>query len=130
MWKLTVYFKLAFSFEEYYWLYFHLVLSLNLKQAPTRCRDRDCNEMSAMYSPAWCSPPENKFQLQKALFNGIIENVKQWKPLNMITLGQRESDNIHRMITISDCLLTQSTQTCWFFGTWSIWDTLITLSKW
>ncbi len=65
MLKLTVYFKLAYSFEEDYWLNFYLVLSLNLKQAPTRCRDRDCNEMSAMYSPAWCSPPENKFQIQK-----------------------------------------------------------------
>ena len=26
----------------------------------------------------------------------------QWKPLNVITLGQRESDNIIRMITISE----------------------------
>jgi len=26
----------------------------------------------------------------------------QWKPLNVITLRQRESDNIIRMITISD----------------------------
>jgi hypothetical protein len=32
----------------------------------------------------------------------------QWKPLNVITLGQRESDNINRMITISDRLLIQS----------------------
>jgi hypothetical protein len=32
----------------------------------------------------------------------------QWKPLNVITLGQRESENINRMITISDCLLIQS----------------------
>ena len=29
-------------------------------------------------------------------------------PLNVITLGQRESDNINRMITISDCLLIKS----------------------
>jgi hypothetical protein len=29
----------------------------------------------------------------------------QWKPLNVITLGQR--DNINRMITISNCLLLQ-----------------------
>ncbi len=27
-----------------------------------------------------------------------------WKPLNVITLGQRESDNIIRMITISESL--------------------------
>jgi hypothetical protein len=26
----------------------------------------------------------------------------QWKPLNVITLGQRETDNINRMITISE----------------------------
>jgi hypothetical protein len=25
----------------------------------------------------------------------------QWKPLNVITLGQRETDNINRMISIS-----------------------------
>ncbi len=31
----------------------------------------------------------------------------QRKPLNVITLGQRESDNINRMITISNCLLKQ-----------------------
>ncbi len=28
-------------------------------------------------------------------------NVVQWKPLNVISLGQTESDNIIRMITIS-----------------------------
>ena len=28
--------------------------------------------------------------------------IVQWKPLNVITLGQRESDNIIRMITISE----------------------------
>jgi hypothetical protein len=33
--------------------------------------------------------------------------VLQWKPLNVITLGQMESDNINRMITITDCLLIQ-----------------------
>jgi hypothetical protein len=32
----------------------------------------------------------------------------QRKQLNVITLGQRESDNINRMITISDRLLIQS----------------------
>ena len=31
----------------------------------------------------------------------------QWKPLNVITLGQMESDNFNRMITITDCLLIQ-----------------------
>jgi len=25
----------------------------------------------------------------------------QWKPLNVITLGQRESDNINRLITLT-----------------------------
>ena len=33
----------------------------------------------------------------------------QWNPLNGITLGQRESDNINRMITISDLQLIKST---------------------
>ncbi len=33
----------------------------------------------------------------------------QWNPLNVITWGQRESDNINRMITISDLQLIQST---------------------
>ncbi len=28
-------------------------------------------------------------------------SIVQWKPLNVITLGQRESDNINQMITIS-----------------------------
>ncbi len=31
----------------------------------------------------------------------------QWKPLDVSTLGQRESDNINQMITISDCPLIQ-----------------------
>jgi hypothetical protein len=26
----------------------------------------------------------------------------QWKPLNVITLGQRESDNINRLITLTE----------------------------
>ena len=39
----------------------------------------------------------------------------QRKPLNVITLGQRESDNINRMITISNCRLIQSTNFL-FFG--------------
>jgi hypothetical protein len=29
--------------------------------------------------------------------------VVQWKPLNVISLGQRETDNINRMILISKC---------------------------
>ncbi len=36
-------------------------------------------------------------------------NMIQRKPLNVITLGQRESDNNNQMITISNCLLIQST---------------------
>ncbi len=32
-----------------------------------------------------------------------------WKPLNVITLGQKESDSISQMITISGLLLIQST---------------------
>jgi hypothetical protein len=40
------------------------------------------------------------------IFDGFFR-VKQ-KPLNVITLGQRESDNINRMITISDPLRIQS----------------------
>ena len=36
-------------------------------------------------------------------------NMIQRKPLNVITLGQRESDNIKRMITISNRILMQST---------------------
>jgi hypothetical protein len=34
----------------------------------------------------------------------------QWKPLNVITLGESESDNISQMIIISDLLLKQSTK--------------------
>jgi hypothetical protein len=30
-----------------------------------------------------------------------IGNTIQWKPLNVITLGQTKSDNINRMITIT-----------------------------
>jgi hypothetical protein len=40
----------------------------------------------------------------------------QWKPLNVITLGQMESDNINQMITITNCLLIQ--KSCLLF----IWD--------
>ncbi len=38
---------------------------------------------------------EEKFAIQ-------FKILLQWKPLNVITLGQRESDNIIRMITISE----------------------------
>jgi hypothetical protein len=41
----------------------------------------------------------------------------QWKPLNVITLGQRESDNINQMITISSCLLIQSDR---LLGIWAL----------
>jgi hypothetical protein len=34
----------------------------------------------------------------------------QWKPLHVITLGQRESDNINLMITISNCILIKQWQ--------------------
>jgi hypothetical protein len=34
------------------------------------------------------------------LLNTKIPKKVQWKPLNVITLGQRESDNIIRMLTI------------------------------
>ncbi len=30
----------------------------------------------------------------------ILSTEVQWKPLNVITLGQRESDNINRMMAI------------------------------
>jgi hypothetical protein len=30
------------------------------------------------------------------------QKILQWKPLNVITLGQAQTDNINRMITISD----------------------------
>jgi hypothetical protein len=34
----------------------------------------------------------------------LIINIQvQWKPLNVITLGQTKSDNINRMITITGC---------------------------
>jgi len=35
----------------------------------------------------------------------LTENVIQWKLLNVITLGQKESDNIIRIIAISNLLL-------------------------
>jgi hypothetical protein len=34
----------------------------------------------------------------------------KWKPLNVITLGEQESDNINQMISISILLLTQNNQ--------------------
>jgi hypothetical protein len=40
-----------------------------------------------------------------------------WKPHNVITLGQRESDDINQMITKCNCLLIQST---YYFMV--IWD--------
>ncbi len=33
----------------------------------------------------------------------------KWNPHYMITLGQREGDNIKQVITLSNCLLIQST---------------------
>jgi hypothetical protein len=39
-----------------------------------------------------------------AFRNTLLRSI-QWKPLNMITLGPRESDNISLMITISNLLL-------------------------
>jgi hypothetical protein len=48
-----------------------------------------------------------KFNL--VLYRYLIYKYVQWKPLNLITLGQRESDDINRMITISDLPLIKST---------------------
>ncbi len=39
----------------------------------------------------------------------VLAVVVQWKLLNVITLGQIESDNINQMITLSELLLMQST---------------------
>ena len=35
---------------------------------------------------------------------GHFDNVNQMVSLNVITLGSRETDNINRMITISECI--------------------------
>jgi hypothetical protein len=40
-------------------------------------------------------------QMLKSLMHTDI----QWKPLNVITLGQTKSDNINQMITITDCFI-------------------------
>ncbi len=37
-------------------------------------------------------------------------SIIQWKPLNVITVGQTESDNTNRMLTKSDLLLIHSFQ--------------------
>jgi hypothetical protein len=34
--------------------------------------------------------------------NSILNTLVQWKPLDVITLGQRESDNINRPITLTE----------------------------
>ncbi len=34
--------------------------------------------------------------------NIIWQHVLQWKPLNVITLGQRETDNINQMLTLTE----------------------------
>jgi hypothetical protein len=36
------------------------------------------------------------------LINNGLEIIIQWKPLYVITLGQIKTDNINRMITISE----------------------------
>jgi hypothetical protein len=46
-----------------------------------------------------------------------IENTVE--TLNLITLGQRESDNINPIFTITD-----TKHLIWLFGTWSIWTIL------
>ncbi len=61
-----------------------------------------------------------------ALFNKITkkgsnlqnEALVQWNPLNWITLGQRESDSIIRMITIreSPSLINYLTESDWGLG--------------
>jgi hypothetical protein len=83
----------------------------------------------------------------------------EWKLLNVIALGERESDNTNRIMIISDPLLIQSAcslviwdllnqgqfdpinqmktisdhlliqSACWLFGTYSIGDKLIPLTK-
>ena len=45
-----------------------------------------------------CDSPR---KLQNLVNREIINMLVQWKPLNVIALGQRETDNIYRMITIS-----------------------------
>ncbi len=40
-------------------------------------------------------------RLMLSHFKIIFKEVIQWKPLNVITLGPRETDNINRMITVA-----------------------------
>ncbi len=42
---------------------------------------------------------------REKIFKFFLKNFifVQQKPLNVITLGQSESDNINRMVTITDC---------------------------
>jgi hypothetical protein len=41
-------------------------------------------------------------KVKKKVLRTVLFIFVQWKPLNVITLGQRETDNINRMITISE----------------------------
>ncbi len=47
-----------------------------------------------MLSAAYCD------QIAFEPFAQHYNRLLQWKPLNVITLGQRESDNINRLITL------------------------------
>ncbi len=60
--------------------------------------------------------PSHKFEYETPELERLVKRRKdrekmcflekkkvQWKPLNVITLGQSKSDNIYRMITITGC---------------------------
>ncbi len=65
--------------------------------------------------------PQPAYHLKPAgtiLIEELSRKLTQWKPLDVITLGQRESDNINQMITISDCHLLQNSSSL------IIWDSV------
>ncbi len=41
--------------------------------------------------------------VQHMCLNASVIAELQWKPLNVISLGQTKSDNINRMISVTDC---------------------------
>ncbi len=54
-----------------------------------------------------------------------VSNSQKWKPLNVIMLGQTESDNINQMIKVSNLLVIQLTISAF---TWDLVN-LITSAK-
>jgi hypothetical protein len=65
-----------------------------------------CNHFSqaGFWVPKFDAQPVSKvkgFFLLLSSFDSALVDI-QWKPLNVITLGQTQSDNINRMITLTD----------------------------